>query len=626
MDGVTGFGGDLVRGHRAGTLVEFGILKLRRLASQLGLAQPMPVLEEHLRDLLTPWGNRAVGTAPHWPSDITDDGTPFEFSLAFLSSGPPGLRVLVEAQSPHEEHSLERQWAAGVRLTERLVNGTTVDCQRFHQVADLFEPTPSSKSTFAIWHAVRLGDPHGLEEAPKIYLNPQIHGPAEAERIMEEALRRLGLAHAWEDLSNRLNPRRQHRLVYFSLDLSSGAKARAKIYVAQEGATTTEIDSMFRGTRDYQPGDVTNWCTSVLEGRGPFRERPVLSCFAYNSVEEAPVATLHLPVRSYVLNDEVSAWRVSNNLLPNIAGAYRKAIAGFANRDLRDGRSLQTYVSFRRQHEETRLTVYLAPEAYYVTPAMVPREHKTPTARKILIGTSAPTTMSSLVPVITAESEKLAATPFVRRLAGPGSLEDCRVFARGLTFFVMAFQDMLRACADLVTDPVLKKVATRHRLEDMGHDAWFLHDLELLGRVPDLQWAFGPEQEVVRDISYSIMSEIYRAKDDRVIIAILLSLEGSGMVFFSRVTRYLARMGTTDNFRFFGPSHLEVEESHNFEETGASSMMDELGLPFHVRSEAVSAIRRVFAGITRLAASLEEQVELNQTLLPMAMQRAVRSA
>ncbi|HYO74676.1 MAG TPA: tryptophan dimethylallyltransferase family protein, partial [Archangium sp.] len=40
-----------------------------------------------------------AGNAPRWPSDITDDGTPFEFSLA-IDGEEPELRFLIEAWTP----------------------------------------------------------------------------------------------------------------------------------------------------------------------------------------------------------------------------------------------------------------------------------------------------------------------------------------------------------------------------------------------------------------------------------------------------------------------------------------------------------------------------------------------
>ena len=118
-------------------------------------------------------------------------------------------------------------------------------------------------------------------------------------------------------------------------------------------------------------------------------------------------------------------------------------------------------------------------------------------------------------------------------------------FMSGLTFFVMAFQDILRLNEAKVRDPALRAIARMHREEDRGHDAWFLRDiLQVEGRVPDVREVFGAGHAVTRDAAYALVVEALQATDDCVSIALLLVLESTGNVFFGRVVEWLERAGS----------------------------------------------------------------------------------
>lgn len=99
-------------------LVDFGLHKLRSLFQGLRLfpgetLQAASIFEKMSAAL----GQRLVKAVSAWPSDITDDETPFEFPLAF-GSGNPKLRMLVEAQqAPCNLHS---NWMAGLQLSTAL--------------------------------------------------------------------------------------------------------------------------------------------------------------------------------------------------------------------------------------------------------------------------------------------------------------------------------------------------------------------------------------------------------------------------------------------------------------------------------------------------------------------------
>src|SRR5262249_45713338 len=148
----------------------------------------------------------------------------------------------------------------------------------------------------------------------------------------------------------------------------------------------------------------------------------------------------------------------------------------YAERDLKDGRGLITYVSIRRSmHEGTRLVTYLSPEAYRVTPPRrEPAKHDSfpPESRPSNDTNTCKASMGDVVEHIARRESEFTEHPFIGLLNHPDQIENVGTMVRGLTFFVMAFQDVLRLTARLVSDPRLTKIARTHYAEDSGHEQW----------------------------------------------------------------------------------------------------------------------------------------------------------
>src|SRR5690349_495228 len=73
---------------------------------------------------------------------------------------------------------------------------------------------------------------------------------------------------------------------------------------------------------------------------------------------------------------------------------------------------------------------------------------------------------------------------YFQLLERPGARSDVEVMGKGLAFFVMSFQDMLRLNAASMSDPELARIAKGQRHDDAGHDVWFVNDLLQLQIVP----------------------------------------------------------------------------------------------------------------------------------------------
>jgi DMATS type aromatic prenyltransferase len=610
-DGTGGDSGILL----ASRAVTHGVVaeeRLSRLCSGLVPTHQHDMCIEVLRCLSDPWSSWPMGDVPAWTTDICDDGTPFEFSFAFERPGP-SVRILVESQqAPVGPLS---SWNAGLRLNEKLATWPGVDLRSFRAVRDLFAPTGRLPIRFSIWHAAGVSP--DADVSFKVYLNPQVHGPDRAASLVQAALQRLGLKGAAEFIEERVRGRTNVVPLYFSLDLSSRPGARAKVYLGHEGARAKDLEPVLGGCRDYVRGDAERWITGLTGTDGPFARRPLLTCFSFSSGAAAPQATVHVPVRCYTSSDAATMDRALGFLDPIDGELLKSALCRMAPRPLDAGRGLVSYVSFRHDAEGLRVTTYFAPEAY----AMVLPEP----SQSVLLpeippsgpsATHATSSLGDLEREIQILASRLAEHPFLQRLEGFGTLDDIRVAAYRLTFFVMCFQDVLRLVSEKMSDEGLASIARTHELEDKGHDHWFLHDLRRFGVAVDVESLFGPHHQDARDISYELTAEVLRAQSDWSRLAVVLSLEAMGSEFFGRIVGFLQRIDSGDGLKYFARGHVTVEQAHDLLRSDKRAPFLAASLSPRDRTAAIETALRVFGAMTRFADSLNDAMARRRTARP----------
>lgn len=408
----------------AHNLVDYGASRLRRLCQGAGFGEETEQVIATFRRLLYPWGyvpidrapgeasGEASGDAARWISEIGDDHSPIEFSVAIVD-GAPEVRVLLEVQG--EAPTVESQCAAGVAFTERLEREFGACLTRFREVTELFLPEDlGPQSRFAVWHAACFSP----ERAPrfKVYLNPQVCGREHTQALVEEALIRLGFPHAWPVLGTTALRRGPllDEIKYFSLDLADEPWARVKIYVHHHQATPEDLEVACSIARNYVPGEASAFARAVTGGAPCFLLRPPFTCPSF--VSDAPACgsdepagqrgtvapgssgserpaetTLYIPVCAYAQDDAAVRERISDALLsrgldPTL---YQTILDTFANRPLADGIGMQSWVAMRRQRGLLRLTVYLSTESRKVyPPGSVPArtfdEHLFPNAEALM--------------------------------------------------------------------------------------------------------------------------------------------------------------------------------------------------------------------------------------------------
>ncbi len=582
------------------TMSSLAASKLEALAKGLGLQRLVPEALSVLEVLGSPWLDWSAGGSPAWDSDLTDDGSPLEFSVAFDGNGP-SLRLLTEAQG--EGRDASASWRAGQEVNRRLAASFDVDLERLTRVSPLFAPDNSRPQRFATWHGAVLDG--AKPPAFKIYLDPRCRGRAGARWLIDEALRRLGLPEARKLLAALPA---QWSPLYFSLDISAELGERCKVYLVAPDTSPSSLSATLAAHGLAQRNAVEHYLAELIGARTPLDARPVQLCLAFHAGEAHPQLTLHAPVRSFVANDRHALELACRWLTPEDAAVLTAGVEAMAQRPLEAGRSLISYVSLRPRSDRLGVTVYLSPQLYAVA---APREVPSFGAgahsfiREISPRHEASqTTMGTLLNEIEARRRQLSEKPFLTRVRREGDQQRAKAVARRMAFWVMGFQDILRLVTRLTTDEELASLAATHEAEDSGHDHWFLHDLERMGVDISLRDLFDHEAEIARDTVYQIVSDVLTAQDDRARLCVVLALEAAGVEYFSATIAFLQRVGVGEGLLYFARSHQQVEASHDVFEATNHGHLARVPVSAEAHAEAMRVIARIFAAMETLGDEL----------------------
>lgn len=325
-----------------------------------------------LRELLGAAGDRALSAPALWPSYISDDMTPVEFSITFDEDGKHMIRVLVEAIA--EEPSNRSNAHVAQQVISSFADRFQLFLDRYHAVRDLFLPE-QPQGQFALWYSliIRPNSRPGF----KVYFNPEARGTQLAPQLVAEALRRLGFASAYEIATGHALQRGDlDRFSYFAVDLEDDPLSRVKIYISHCGAEAKDVERAASAAHGVDPTRLHDFCSLIGGGSGPFTGRPLLSAYTFfeGDTDRPSVYSLYLPIRDYVSDDESARARVvtlmeQHDLRPAVLD---RALAAVSKRSLSDGVGLIPYVSMSMGKIRQGTTVYLSSEAYGVrSPRMV---------------------------------------------------------------------------------------------------------------------------------------------------------------------------------------------------------------------------------------------------------------
>lgn len=356
-------------GGDASSLYEYIDGQLRLLCDAVGMPPSGP--RAGLSALLDPIGGRQLAEPALWPTDISDDHTPVEFSIACEAGKPPTLRILGERLAQQPGRLANRR--AALELVGTLADRFELPLDRFRQVEQVFLDA-HPQSDFSVWFSMvfrRTGTPE-----LKIYFNPDARGRHLAPELVAEALCRLGLHGAYSTtLAHGVRPGGLNdldRFAFFALDLHDRPYARVKLYVAHHDA---DSDCLVRAAQAV-PGVDDTAVTELLRltgCTGPLTGRPAVSGYTFvdGDTDKPSGYSLYLPIRDYVDDDEqarLAVFAVLERFGLDTAVVDR-AIDAVARRPLHAGVGLIAHLSLRLTADSAPgATVYLSSEAYRVTP------------------------------------------------------------------------------------------------------------------------------------------------------------------------------------------------------------------------------------------------------------------
>ncbi|HVV08920.1 tryptophan dimethylallyltransferase family protein [Amycolatopsis sp.] len=349
------------------TLYDHARKQLRDLCGVAGFAPPRDASDDLLAQLLGSAATQRLSDTPRYLSDVADDGTPLEFSLAFDAAGGQAVRILGETCA--ENPGLAANAQAGLGVFRNLARSLGSPLDRLEAVADLFLPA-DPVGLFSLWYSLILRP----DAAPKlkVYLNPAVRGPGRDRDLVRKGLARLGLADAYESISEyALRRGERDRFSFFALDLDDSPLSRVKLYVSHDSARPADVEHAAAAVADVDSLQVRRFCHLLGGMEGPFTGRPLISSYSFVEATSAVPGnySLYLPIRDYVPDDEAARARVLDFLAQSEfeQPELDKALRAVSSRPLHEGVGLIAHVSLRLGGFGTGTTVYLSSEAYGVT-------------------------------------------------------------------------------------------------------------------------------------------------------------------------------------------------------------------------------------------------------------------
>lgn len=190
-------------------------------------------------------------------------------------------------------------------------------------------------------------------------------------------------------------------------------------------------------------------------------------------------------------------------------------------------------------------------------------------------------------------------------------------------FWVMTFQDILHMIPSRVSSQTLRRIANHHKMEDRGHDKWFLEDLDYIYRNHkfDVAWIYSDENRNIREITYGILSEVFTPSDPQK-VALILVLESTGHIFFENVAQFVKNNGYSSKLKYFSHTHLEVEKNHAVFEEALNRHLFSIDLSSQERESVLAMVNRVYDGFHSMFDNLLISYENNRVNSDQLLKKA----
>jgi hypothetical protein len=214
--------------------------------------------------------------------------------------------------------------------------------------------------------------------------------------------------------------------------------------------------------------------------------------------------------------------------------------------------------------------------------------------------------MKTVQKYLAQKQREFAQHPFFNHIVEGSTLEELASFAQRMTFWIMTFQDVLRLNEARFMKPEFRKIARDHRLEDEGHNLWFLSDLNQMKREePNLRLLYSHDYTATRDAAYALVSEVFRARNDYERIAFLLAIESGAYIFFKHTSDFVERIGYSSTLKYFSNHHFDVEENHKSLGDSLENYFNSIYLTQEEEKNIFELIDRVYEAVRIMFNGLE---------------------
>jgi len=291
-----------------------------------------------VRAALPAWTHQPLGATPSESSYVADDGFPAEMSVNW-SGAHPELRLLFDC--------FGEPWS-----------GVTTTSPRLARIREIFGQH-KKRPAAPLWHSIAWRPLStvvhktyfGLYEWPL----PQRH------LAVGEAMRRLGMAAAWDDARRRVeNAPGQREIEFFAVDLTDDAVARVKIYYRNHGADLDEVNRIASVALRHD-AERAHAAFRTLAGRRTDAGKSALSCLAFRSgLHQVAESTTYLRLADLAANDQQAVDRAARLLRGESVDPARlhTLATALAATPLDDSRGLLALVSYRAAGRPGDITTY----------------------------------------------------------------------------------------------------------------------------------------------------------------------------------------------------------------------------------------------------------------------------
>lgn len=340
--------------------VEAATDTLRTIAGAYGFDGDEEQLITVFHTLTESWVDAPASSSPPW-SGLGADASGCDVSIV-LGGRHPEIRVTVEAQG--YPASPQSYWNAGMRLCESLEASYGADLTLLRAVRDVFGPF-APDAAGVLWH----GAVFRKDEAPwfKVYLHLMSLSRPAARETTFAALRRLGLADVWPDITSRLQA--DDELLFLSFDLLAAKESRVKLYVRHGKATPESLGRACRVSDADHASDVCQFVGELLGGGDCTIRRGALTSFHLTQGRHTPVrAATHIRLYPHCARADVKLFARLQRVLRRLdieSESYEAVIAALASDSLDRKEGIHGWASIQWAGGCPNVTVYLSPRLHF---------------------------------------------------------------------------------------------------------------------------------------------------------------------------------------------------------------------------------------------------------------------